>query len=263
MTGSAARVAIVTGGARGLGRGAVDRLVDDGFRVVVLDVVEGDGLPQCAPGELDPALAAQQLRVDVSVPALVDDAVGAVAATFGRLDAVVVGAGVAIPARRLIDVPASDVARVLDVNVSGVIATLQSAIPVLVRGGGGSIVVISSQTGKQAWDGWAVYSGSKSFSIALVQAVALEHAADGVRINALCPGTMESAMMRTAFTARAVESGRTLDEEIDVYARERIPVGRMGTPEDVGAATSWLVSDDAAFVTGAAINLTGGEMVFF
>jgi NAD(P)-dependent dehydrogenase (short-subunit alcohol dehydrogenase family) len=259
----AGEVAIVTGGARGLGRGAVDRLVADGARVVVFDVIDGEGIPTVALAALDAASAVQLVRVNVSNSAAVRTATAAVVDRFGSLDMLVIGAGIAIPARRVVDVPESDIARLLAVNVSGVLASLQAALAHMETAKAGRIVVISSQTGKQAWGGWGVYSGSKAFSIALVQAIALEHAADGIRINALCPGTMESDMMRTAFTARTEETGRTLEQEIDVYARDRIPVGRMGTPADVGGATAWLLSEDASFVTGSAINLTGGEMVFF
>lgn len=256
------RIAVVTGGARGLGRGAADRLAADGDAVVVLDIIEPTGIPAMRIGALDPALSQQFLCTDVSDAAAVRAAIDAVVAELGAIDVLIAGAGVAIPAQRVRDVDTAALERVIAVNIRGVVATLQAGLAHMSAAGSGRIVVISSQTGKQAWAGWGVYSGSKAFAIALVQAVALEHAGDGIRINALCPGTMESDMMRTAFTARAAESGQTLAQEIDAYAH-KIPVGRIGNADDVGAAVAWLASDESSFVTGTALNLTGGEMVFF
>jgi len=254
------RVALVTGGARGLGRGAADRLAADGARVIVLDVAEPVDAAWTDLAALSPDDPLSFVRVDVTDGSAVRRAVDAVVAVHGGIDVLVVGAGIAIPATRLVDAAWDDVARLVDVNVWGVMRTLRAVLAVMRAGG--SVVVISSQTGKQAWEGWGVYSGSKAFSIALVQALAVEHAEEGIRVNALCPGTMESDMMRTAFTARAAETGRSLDEEIAAYAA-RIPAGRMGTPTDVGGAVAWLASPDSSFVTGATINLTGGEMTFF
>lgn len=253
---------MVTGGARGLGRGAADRLAADGDVVVVLDVSEPVGIPPVRIGELDPALPQQSLRVDVSDAPAVRAAIDAVVKELGGIDVLVVGAGVAIPAQPLRDVDSTALDRILAVNVRGVVATLQAALVHMTAARSGCIVVISSQTGKQAWAGWGVYSGSKAFAVSLVQAVALEHAGDGIRINALCPGTMESDMMRTAFAARAAASGRALEDEIASYA-SGIPVGRIGDAGDVGAAVAWLTSAESSFVTGTALNLTGGEMVFF
>jgi len=256
------RVALVTGGARGLGRGAADRLAADGAQVIVLDIVEPDGIMTSQLGSLRADIPQQFVRTDVSDRAAVQATIDSVVAELGSIDVLIVGAGVAIPAQPLRDVTEEQLEHALAVNVRGVVATLQSVLTHMTAARAGRIVVISSQTGKQAWDGWAIYSGTKAFAISLVQSVALEHAGDGIRINALCPGTMESDMMRTAFAARADVSGRSLEEEIESYGRH-IPVGRIGTAEDVGSAIAWLVSDEASFVTGTALNLTGGEMVFF
>lgn len=256
------RVSVVTGGARGLGRGAADRLAAGGDIVVVLDVIDPVGIPESTIGAIEPSLPQQFVRTDVTEPGAVRAAMDAVAEGLGGIDVAVVAAGVAIPAKPLHEVTGAELDRILAVNVRGVVATLQAALVHMTAAGRGRVVVVSSQTGKQAWAGWGAYSGSKAFAISLVQSAALEYAAAGIRINALCPGTMESDMMRTAFVARAAASRRTLDEEIVAHA-ERIPVGRMGNADDVGAAVAWLVSDESSFVTGTALNLTGGEMVFF
>jgi NAD(P)-dependent dehydrogenase (short-subunit alcohol dehydrogenase family) len=229
---------------------------------VILDIVEPADIARTRVGHLDPTLTQQFVKADVTVPGEVAVVLDAVVRELGGIDVLVVGAGVAIPAAPVRDVTDADLERIIGVNVRGVVWTLKAALAPMTAAGGGIIVVISSQTGKQAWDGWGVYSGSKAFAISLVQAIALEHASDGIRINAVCPGTMDSDMMRTAFAARAASSGRSLEDEIHAYA-EKIPRGRVGNAGDVGAAVAWLASDQSDFVTGTALNLTGGEMLFF
>jgi 3-oxoacyl-[acyl-carrier protein] reductase/sorbitol-6-phosphate 2-dehydrogenase len=130
------------------------------------------------------------------------------------------------------------------------------------RQGSGRIISTASQAGKRAWPGWGVYSASKASVIALTQAMALELAGSGVMVNAICPGTMYTDMTKTGFDMAAEATGGDRDEMIAEHARG-IPLGRLGTPEDIAALAAFLASDDASFTTGAAINLTGGEEVFF
>src|SRR2546430_946046 len=123
-------------------------------------------------------------------------------------------------------------------------------------------VIDATPVGKAAWPGWGIYSASKAAVIAITQVMALELAPYGVTVNCICPGTMVTDMMRTGFGEAARSAGRDVDELIREKA-ESIPLGRMGTPEDMGNMAAWIASDEACYTTGAAFNLTGGEQVFF
>jgi NAD(P)-dependent dehydrogenase (short-subunit alcohol dehydrogenase family) len=152
--------------------------------------------------------------------------------------------------------------RVLAVNVEGLALCARAAGRVMAAAGHGRIVNIASARGKLAWPGLGAYSASKAAVIALTQALALELGPRGVTVNAICPGTMWTEMAQGAFSTMAAEQGTPLEDLLAAHVRG-IPVGRLGTPDDVGALAAFLASDAAAFVTAAAINLTGGEDAFF
>jgi NAD(P)-dependent dehydrogenase (short-subunit alcohol dehydrogenase family) len=130
------------------------------------------------------------------------------------------------------------------------------------QGQGGRIINTASQTGKLAWPDWGVYSSSKAAVIAITQVMAVELAPHKITVNAICPGTMVTDMMRTGFGQTAERMGADVEQLIEEHARS-IPLGRMGTADDMGAMAAWIASDDASFTTGASLNLTGGEQVFF
>ena len=121
----------------------------------------------------------------------------------------------------------------------------------------------ASQLGKAAFETWGVYSASKAGVIAITQAMARELARDGVRVNAVCPGTFDTPLATRAFTVYAEREGVTFEKMRESYGRDAIGLGRLGSPDEMGALRAFLASDDASFITGAAINLTGGEQYFF
>ncbi|MFC6356597.1 SDR family NAD(P)-dependent oxidoreductase [Luethyella okanaganae] len=258
----AGKVAFVTGGARGLGRGIVDRLAIEGATVIATDIRDAPGFMFTEPLASGTPLP-QLLRVDITNAEAVADAVASIVTVFGGIDILVANAGIAIPATSVVDADPDDINRIIGVNIVGTLNTIRAAIPAIRARAGGRVITMSSQTGKDAWAGWGVYSGTKAFVIAVTQALAKEHAADGITANAICPGTMVSDMMVAGFTARAESSHRELRQVIGEYESSSIPVGRMGTAADVGALAAWLASDESSFMTGAALNLTGGEMTFF
>lgn len=251
------RVALVTGGARGLGRGMVDAFAAAGARVVIGDVGEPD------PPLPDRAGAPELVHLDVTDAAGVEETVRAVAAAHGGLHVLVNNAGVAPPPGLLVDTPPAVVDRVLAVNVNGVVNCSRAAIPIMREQGGGRIINTASQLGKYARAEWAIYSASKFAVVGLTQALALEHAPDGIVVNAICPGTFETELVRAAFASSAAGTDETGAELIERYAREEIPFGRMGTLEDIGRLALWLASEECSFTTGASFNLTGGEATFF
>ncbi|CAN5736199.1 L-iditol 2-dehydrogenase [soil metagenome] len=249
------RVAVVTGGARGLGAGIATHLARVGARVVVADVIDGS---QTAAGLAGSGHAYRQL--DVSDTPAVERAMAEMREEFGSLDVLVNNAGISQPIGTVIDTPDEVIDRIFAVNVRGLIACSRAAARIMLEQGRGKIINMSSQTGKRAWPEWGVYSASKFAVVGITQVMAQE-LAPTIAVNAICPGTMMSDMARTGFAA-SLEPGDTLEAS---FARKAatIPFGRLGTADDVGAMAAWLASDDCSFTTGATFNLTGGEEVFF
>jgi 3-oxoacyl-[acyl-carrier protein] reductase/sorbitol-6-phosphate 2-dehydrogenase len=254
----AGRVALVTGAAKGLGAGIAERLAEDGATVVCADVL--DAGPTVA--RLRDGAPHEAVVLDVARTADVDRVVAAVLDRLGAIDVLVNNAAIAHPVRPLLDLDDEAVARVFAVNVGGTIACSRAVGRAMRDRGSGRIVNIASQVGKVPWPGHAAYSASKAAVIALTQAMALELAADGVMVNCICPGTMDTDQMRGGFADTARQLGRERDELIAEKAAS-MPMGRLGTPRDAGAMVAFLASEDASFTTGATFNLTGGESVAF
>jgi NAD(P)-dependent dehydrogenase (short-subunit alcohol dehydrogenase family) len=249
------RVAVVTGGARGLGRGIAEHLARAGARIVVTDVLDG---ADCVAGLSGPGHEYRAL--DVTDTAAVERLMGAVRADLGSLDILVNNAGVSQPIGTVLDTPDDVIDRVFAVNVRGLIACSRAAARIMIDQGRGKIINISSQTGKRAWPEWGVYSASKFAVVGITQVMAQE-LAPTVAVNAICPGTMISDMTRGGFTA-SLATGDTLEAALARKAAT-IPFKRLGNPDDVGAMAAWIASDACSFTTGSTFNLTGGEEVFF
>jgi NAD(P)-dependent dehydrogenase (short-subunit alcohol dehydrogenase family) len=249
------RVAVVTGSARGLGAGIARALGREGAIVFCADV--GDAAETAAS-----IARAEAIRLDVTDAAAVEAAFAEIVAKHGKLDILCNNAGVAQPIADVVDTDEAVFDRVFAVNVKGLLNCSRAAIRHMRAQGGGKIINSASQTGKQSWPGWGVYSASKFAVVGLTQVMALEHVGDGITINAICPGTMVSDMMYTGFGEAAATAGGDRDEMIAGKAAS-IPMGRMGTAEDVGNLALFIASDECSFTTGAQFNLTGGEMVWF
>ena len=249
------RIALVTGSGRGLGAGIVQAFGREGAHVVCADVIDAAETAASIP-------SGEAIALDVTDRAAVEAAFADVVERHGRIDVLVNNAGVAQPIADVADTEEAVFDRVFAVNVKGVLNCSSAVIPHMRRQGGGKIVNAASQVGKQAWPGWGVYSASKFAVIGLTQVMALEHVKDGIVINAYCPGTMVSDMTRTGFGAAAAAAGADRDELLAEKAAS-IPMGRLGTAEDVGNLVLFIASDECSFTTGAQFNLTGGEMVWF
>ena len=249
------RVAVVTGGARGLGAGIAQHLAQNGALVMILDVIDGTATAAALPGS-----GHEYRQLDVTDTAAVEERMAKIRAHHGSLDILVNNAGISQPIGKLIDTTDDVIDRVLAVNVRGLIACSRAAARIMLEQGHGKIINMSSQTGKRAWPDWGVYSASKFAVVGITQVMAQE-LAPTIAVNAICPGTMMSDMARTGFTA-SLAPGDTLEAS---FARKAatIPFGRLGTADDVGAMAAWIASDACSFTTGATFNLTGGEDVFF
>jgi 3-oxoacyl-[acyl-carrier protein] reductase/sorbitol-6-phosphate 2-dehydrogenase len=255
------RIALVTGSARGLGEGIARALAREGAVVVCADVL--DAAP--VAGTLEPSPDGRRSRaveLDVTDATRVEALVREVADEYGALDILANNAGVAQPVAPVVDTPPEVIDRVFAVNVKGVVNCSRAAGRIMREQRSGRIVNTASQVGKSAWPGWGIYSASKAAVIAITQVMALELAPFDVTVNCICPGTMVSDMTRTGFGEAADAAGRDVEELIREKA-ESIPLGRMGTADDIGNMAAWIASDEACYTTGAAFNLTGGEQVFF
>ncbi|MEH3033704.1 MAG: SDR family NAD(P)-dependent oxidoreductase [Aeromicrobium erythreum] len=243
--------AIVTGGAVGIGEGVVRRLLDDGLGVVVLDAGRDD------LDRLQRDLDTDRLvpvHGDVATAASWQHAVDACHAHLGPVGALVNNAGIS-PKRDGVKVPGRDIAleewqRVLAVNLTGAFLGTQAVVPDMAAAGWGRIVNMSSQAGRTSTIVAGVhYGATKTGIIGLTRAFAGELAADGITVNAVAPGKIETPMMRGA-----------VPEANESFLRG-IPVGHFGRPEDVAAVVSFLVGPEAGFVTGATIDANGGSFM--
>jgi 2-hydroxycyclohexanecarboxyl-CoA dehydrogenase len=240
------RVAVVTGGASGIGLGVARRLAKAGHRVAVIDV-QADAVHRAADvlGAVGQVIG---LVADVGDRPAVDAALTAVRAGLGPVEIMVTCAGIDAEAE-LSEISPEDWERVLRVNLTGTFHCIQAAVPDMIAAGWGRIVTISSSSAQSGAPNRAHYVASKGGVIALTKALAVDLARHGITVNTIPPSIIDTPMVRAA-EAR----GR-----MDVAAVARMtPVGRAGTPEDVAAACEFLCSDDAGFVTGQQIGVNGG-----
>jgi NAD(P)-dependent dehydrogenase (short-subunit alcohol dehydrogenase family) len=247
------KIAVVTGGAHGIGRASAKALALEGAKVATGDVDEADG-NACVDEILGTGGDAMFVRTDVTsmddVRALVRGAVE----RWGRLDVLVNNVGVAI-AGAAGEMSEDDWRRVIDVNLTGVWRGMRVAIPIMLDGGGGSIVNMSSVQGHVGFVGWSGYAASKGGIDALTRQAAVEYAPKGIRVNAIVPGTILTEMNERIL--REVDDPDALQAEWKTMH----PVGRVGTPEEVAAVVVFLASDESSFVTGESLRVDGGMVV--
>ncbi len=253
------RVAIVTGGAQGLGAAIVRRLADEGCHVVVADL-NGDGA-QVTAAEVAAATGRQTLAtaVDVTDEAQVAALVDRTVAHFGGLDILVANAGIVI-AGPLEEFDAARWRKVIDVNLNGYFLCAKHAARVMKPQGRGSIIQINSKSGKKGSFKNAAYAASKFGGVGLTQSLALELAEFGVRVNAVCPGNLLDSPLwvDSLYEQYAARLGITVAEVRQRYV-DQVPMKRGCTYQDVTNVVVFLASDQSSYMTGQAINVTGGQ----
>ena len=245
------KVAFVTGAANGIGRSAALAFARHGASVAVADVaVEGN--QETARLIQERGGRALAVRCDVTRTEDVQRALNATIEAFGRLDFAFNNAGVEYAIKPLAEVSEAEWDRIVDIDLRGVFVCMKHEIPLMLEQGGGAIVNTSSGAGIKGFKGGAVYVAAKHGVVGLTKAAALDYAASNIRINAVCPGIIDTPMMDRF-------SGGTPEGRQAVIAQE--PVGRMGTADEIGAAVVWLCSDAASFVVGHAMVVDGGQTV--
>jgi NAD(P)-dependent dehydrogenase (short-subunit alcohol dehydrogenase family) len=244
MSEATQKVALVTGSARGIGLATAKRFLADGWRVVLLDI-DGENLKHTftALNKPDVTLA---LVCDVADPAGVSRALATVAEKFSRLDALVNNAGIAI-FKPILDITYDDWSRVLAVNLTGPFLCSQAAAPLMRDSGGGAIVNITSISGLRASTLRTAYGTSKAGLAHLTQQQAVELAPLGIRVNAVAPGPVNTAMAKAVHTP-----------EIRAAYHDTIPLNRYGLEEELAEAIYFLCSERASYITGQTIAVDGG-----
>ncbi|MFT4259360.1 SDR family NAD(P)-dependent oxidoreductase [Microbacterium sp.] len=250
MTG-AGRVAVVTGGSAGIGYSIAERLVGDGFRVVVLSSSEGSAEKAAAEISANGGTAIGY-RADVSDRAAVDAALASARAELGPISVLVANAAIA-PQRPFLEMTQEEWDRAIAINLTGTFNTVQSGLPDLVEAGWGRVVLISSSSAQRGAPRMAHYAASKGGQLALTKALAVEFAKQGITVNTVVPSSIDTPSVQKKRAAGTIPSA----EDMAKY----IPVGRVGTGEDIAAAVSYLVSDEASYVTGQTLSVNGGSFI--
>ena len=243
------KVALVTGAGSGIGRASSLILAREGAKMVVSDI-DASGAEETLSLIKERGGDGVFVHADVSKSNDVQELISRAVSTYGRLDCAYNNAGIeGYMSGRLHEYPEETWDRLVDINIKGVWLCLKYEIPLMLEQGGGAIVNTASVAGLVGARRLSAYIASKHAVVGLTKAAALEYAQDGIRVNAVCPGTIDTPMLD-----RLIAGWKT-DEDMNT----RQPIGRMGTPAEVAETVAWLCSDAASLVTGIAMAVDGGQ----
>lgn len=246
------RVMVVTGGAKGIGRGCAAVFVREGALVALLDIDAAAAERTAAELTASGPGTAACWRCDVSQPEQIQAAIAGVVARWGRIDCLINNAGVHPPATRIEDTTIASVEQLLRINFLSSFAGVQATLPHL-RATRGTIVNISSMTAVLGQDRSSAYAATKAAQVGLTKSLAIELGPEGIRVNAILPSNIDTPLMH--------EWAATLDDPQSALKRvaDLQVFGRMGTPEEIGTVALFLATDDSSFVTGQALEVEGGS----
>ena len=244
------KVALITGGAAGIGRAAALLFAKEGARVMVTDV-EADGAGQTAAMIREAGGDASFLKTDVGEPDQVGAMVKAVIDTYGRLDCAVNNAGIEGSIANLAECSLDNFDRIIRTNLRGTFLCMKYELPEMMRQGCGAIVNCASVAGLIGFAGISAYTASKHGIIGLTRNAALEYGKAGIRVNSVCPGGIETRMLDSL-------AGQLGSDDAGELLAPMHPIGRIGQPVEVAELMLWLCSDRASFVNGAAMTVDGG-----
>lgn len=245
------KVVLITGAAGGIGREAARLFADQGAKLVLVDVDQKVIEKVASELELDDYLA---LSADVSNEEQVKNFVHLTKEKYGKIDVFFNNAGVGVKYGRITDITAEELDKVLNVNVKGVFYGLKHVLAVMLEQKSGSIVNTSSVNGVNGSPGLAAYSASKHAVIGLTKTVAVECAGSGVRINAICPGPVDTPMIRALAEMKTPDN----PEQTREFYEQRIPLKRYAQPSEIAELVLFLSSDKASYITGSVYRIDGG-----
>ena len=246
------RVALITGSARGIGAAIADRLAADGAKVAVADLSEAEARTTAVTIGGRRGVASIGLSVDVSSSASVAAAVARVAQELGPIDILVNNAGIDV-IKPFIDSTEKEWDAIIAVNLKGPFICTRAVLDSMIERKQGRIINIASDAGRVGSSGEAVYSATKGGVIAFTKTIAREAARSGVTANVVCPGPTDTALLRSA----AESQGDNAEKFLGALTRA-VPLGRLGQPGDIAAAVAYFCSDEAGFVTGQTLSVSGG-----
>jgi len=247
----AGKSALITGASTGIGRASALRFAREGAKLIVADLREEEGESLCREIEQGGGHAFY-VRTDVASRADNERAIDCCVKRYGAIDILFCNAGITL-AKLLPDSSDAEIEHLLGVNLLGVIHAARAAIPrMLAQPRGGTMLFTASKTGLVAQTDSPVYCASKGAVVMLAKSLALDYATRGIRVNALCPGIIETPMLREFAATRSDPDAAWRSYEAAQ------PIGRLGTPEECADAALWLVSDEARFITGVALPVDGG-----
>ena len=251
------KIAIVTGGSKGIGAGICERLASEGATVVLNYKSSTDRAQEVATRITEAGGKVDVQRGDMGDPAAITGLVEHAMTTYGRIDILCANAGHVGPMKPVVECAAADYDACFDLNVRGVFLLNRAVLPHMLDQHSGRIINTSSIFGKRGWPNYGLYCASKAAVIALTQAVALEVAQHNITANCICPGVTESDMLTYETEFWAARSGRSVEA---MYAEwmKGIPLGRPQTASEQASLVAFLASEEAAYITGVAISSAGG-----
>lgn len=246
------KVALITGAASGIGRGVAAHFAAEGAKVVAFDIADavGETVATIRESGGDAVAFRGSVAIDGDAARAVETAVSA----YGGLDILCNVAGI-MPLGTVLTQSEEEWDRTLAVNLKSVFLCARHAIPVIEKRSGGNVVNIASVTGVLGHNGLAAYSASKGGVIALTRAMAVDHAPQRIRVNCICPGTIDTGILRDY-----LGTVRDVDAAMQGFVANHL-LGRIGTPDDIASAALYLASDEASFVTGATFMIDGGYTI--
>lgn len=257
MKGLKGRIACVTGAAQGIGQEICARLAEEGVKVAVMDIRDtSETVERC----LQKGSEAQGYYLDVRDKNQIHQVVQEIISQWGRIDIWVNNAGI-FDNTATVEVTEELWDRVSDINYKSMFLCAQAVIPIMEKKQWGRFINLSSMAGKMAYSEEIAYCSTKAAVLGLTRALAVELGPKGITANAICPGPIETEMLRNTYQHLADINGVTLEEWCDSILKT-IPVARFGKPQDVAALVAFLASDEAGFINGQSINIDGG-LVFF
>ncbi|MFE2299601.1 SDR family NAD(P)-dependent oxidoreductase [Streptomyces sp. NPDC059445] len=243
------RVVLVTGAARGQGEQEARLFAAEGARVIVADVLDDQGR------ELAEEIGAHYVHLDVGREEDWSAAVASAKAAYGRIDGLVNNAGI-LRFNALVDTPLAEFLQIVQVNQVGVFLGIKALAPEIAEAGGGTIVNTASFTGLTGMAYVGAYAATKHAIVGLTRVAALELADKGIRVNAVCPGAVDTAMSNPAQLSGA--DGEEASQALDAFYGKLVPLGRIGRPEDVARLALFLTGEDSSYITGQPFVIDGG-----